>query len=476
MNAELMPLKQHDHQQYADHRAAAADAAAPGRTTTKTSTRTTIVTRRAIAVCVVVAAVAGVTYLSTGRYPRSPVVTMSGATGGVLRDGSTSTGTNVLDNTSSDVKEEEFLPPFEFVNKCTYDITVRGVLGTGSQNCEIGGNCFTVTKKTTITEVLPEVVGAGNGDTLFFSTKSYTDQGQPSRTSCRGVGFCAAIGIYDDKSKGRPSSRRRIVNFINQYSYGISIGVQFNDNDGPIEECPEANLDECIENPSLCYSTKGRSDNCYHNAMQTCPATAWKVKSHPDDPVVWCLTNDSTLGVVSALQDNPPGDGAGSCSPAPSEWVSLAGFPSGEPLCKYNTDLYTSALELPGLVVVEGDYPYTPLNSTNARRVRFARPGGAKEYQAAVNAGCDQFATQKIVGAYPYSVAYAPSGRVAVAGNKQKDHASAAEGDQLYQYKLPTSTGDRTPMMAGNVAIQCTEQDFAKVTVTFCPTRWEPRL
>ena len=76
MNAELMPLKQHDHQQYyADHRAAAADAdaAAPGRTTTKTFT---IVTRRAIAMCVVVAAVAGVTYLSTGRSPRSPVVTM----------------------------------------------------------------------------------------------------------------------------------------------------------------------------------------------------------------------------------------------------------------------------------------------------------------------------------------------------------------------------------------------------------------
>ena len=79
MNAELMPLKQHDHQQYyADHlAAAAADAASPGRTTTKTATKTfTIVTRRAIAMCVVVAAVAGVTYLSTGRSPRSPVVTM----------------------------------------------------------------------------------------------------------------------------------------------------------------------------------------------------------------------------------------------------------------------------------------------------------------------------------------------------------------------------------------------------------------
>ena len=70
MNAESMPLK-HDHQQYADHLAAAD---APFRTTSKTTTttRTTIVTR-AIAVCVVVAAVAGVTYLSTGRYPRSPV-------------------------------------------------------------------------------------------------------------------------------------------------------------------------------------------------------------------------------------------------------------------------------------------------------------------------------------------------------------------------------------------------------------------
>ena len=66
MNAKSMPLK-HDHQQYGG-------ADAPFRTMTKTTptTRTTIVTR-AIAVCVVVAAVAGVTYLSTGRYPRSPV-------------------------------------------------------------------------------------------------------------------------------------------------------------------------------------------------------------------------------------------------------------------------------------------------------------------------------------------------------------------------------------------------------------------
>ena len=70
MNAESMPLKQHDHPQYyADHRAAAD---APFRTTK----RTTIVTRCVIAVCVVVAAVVGVTYLSTGLDPRSPVVTM----------------------------------------------------------------------------------------------------------------------------------------------------------------------------------------------------------------------------------------------------------------------------------------------------------------------------------------------------------------------------------------------------------------
>ena len=78
MNAESRPLK-HDHPQYyADHRraVAAADADAPCRTTTKT----TIVTRRrAIAVCVVVAAVvvAGVTYLSTGLDPRSPVVVIN---------------------------------------------------------------------------------------------------------------------------------------------------------------------------------------------------------------------------------------------------------------------------------------------------------------------------------------------------------------------------------------------------------------
>ena len=71
MNAESMPLK-HEHQQYVDHLAVAADAAAPCRTTTKTTTRTTIVTC-AIAVCVVTAAVAGVMYLSTGLYPRSPV-------------------------------------------------------------------------------------------------------------------------------------------------------------------------------------------------------------------------------------------------------------------------------------------------------------------------------------------------------------------------------------------------------------------
>jgi len=78
MNTESMPLK-HDHQQYADHPAAA-------------TTRTTLVTRALVVVCGVAAVVAGVTYLSTGSYPRSPVA--SGATGGVLlRDGSTSTPT-----------------------------------------------------------------------------------------------------------------------------------------------------------------------------------------------------------------------------------------------------------------------------------------------------------------------------------------------------------------------------------------------
>jgi len=92
MNAESMPLKQHDHQQSAADPAAAAagGGSAPFRTT-KTTTRTTLVTRALVVVCGV-AAVAGVTYLSTGLYPRSPVA--SGATGGVLIwDGLTSTPT-----------------------------------------------------------------------------------------------------------------------------------------------------------------------------------------------------------------------------------------------------------------------------------------------------------------------------------------------------------------------------------------------
>jgi len=66
MNAESMPLK-HEHQQYADHLAVAADAAAPCRTT-----KTTIVTRALVVVCGVAAVVAGVTYLSTGLYHRYP--------------------------------------------------------------------------------------------------------------------------------------------------------------------------------------------------------------------------------------------------------------------------------------------------------------------------------------------------------------------------------------------------------------------
>jgi len=115
MNTESMPLK-HDRQQYADHPAAAA-AAAPFRTT-KTTTRTILVTRALVVVCgVVAAAVAGVTYLSTGVYPRSPVVPHHrdrspedvlslGATSGVLREGSTSTGTNVLDNDNGNHDDE----------------------------------------------------------------------------------------------------------------------------------------------------------------------------------------------------------------------------------------------------------------------------------------------------------------------------------------------------------------------------------
>merc|ERR1711865_237374 len=83
-------MGKHDHQQYADHPVAA-------------TTRTTLVTRAIVVMCGM-AAVAGVTYLSTGLYPRSPVVTNHrdsspedvlslGATGGGLRDGSTSTPT-----------------------------------------------------------------------------------------------------------------------------------------------------------------------------------------------------------------------------------------------------------------------------------------------------------------------------------------------------------------------------------------------
>ena len=68
MNTEAIPLK-HDHQQYADPAAAAG---APFRTT-KTTTRTTLVTRALVVVCGVAAVVVGVTYLSTGSYPRSPV-------------------------------------------------------------------------------------------------------------------------------------------------------------------------------------------------------------------------------------------------------------------------------------------------------------------------------------------------------------------------------------------------------------------
>jgi len=368
----------------------------------------------------------------------------------------------------------EFLPPFEFNNQCAYDITVRGVKTLGSSDCDLNGgdNCFTVQNGAKRIEPLPDVVG--KGVTIFFSTKFYTDQDPvASRRSCRGQAFCQGLEIYDDDSKGRPSPRRRVFNFDNQYSYGIPIGVQFNGNDGPIQDCPEPNLDVCKENPSLCYSTKGRSDNCYHNAMDSCPDTAWKVKSHIDDPVVWCLTNDSTLGVVSALQDNPPGDGAGSCRPAPSAWVSKAKPPvlSGEPLCKSNNDLYISALQLPGLVVaLEGDNNFTPLNSTNAEIVKTARPGGAKQYQAAVNANCGQFATQKIAGAYPYTVSYGDNGRHVVADNLRKDHASTYEGDQTYTYAWDKSDGDKKVMMAGNAGIQCTEKDFAKVTVTFCPT------
>merc|ERR1711865_1280385 len=91
MNTEAMPLK-HDHQQYADPAAAAAGGGSAPFRTTKTTTRTTLVTRALVVVCGVAAVVAGVTYLSTGLYPRSPVA--SGATGGVLIwDGLTSTPT-----------------------------------------------------------------------------------------------------------------------------------------------------------------------------------------------------------------------------------------------------------------------------------------------------------------------------------------------------------------------------------------------
>jgi len=371
------------------------------------------------------------------------------------------------------------LPPFVFKNQCTYDITVRGVLGTGNQDCGLGGNCFTVPKKDKRTRVLPKI--DGDGKTIWFSTQFYTDQEKATTGNCYGQAFCPGLEIY---AKGS-TLPRSIFNFDNQYSFGIPMGLSFNDYNGPIQECPEVNLDGCKQNPSLCYSTRGRSDNCYFDTTP-CPPDAWKVKTHPDDPVVWCLTNDSTLGVISALQDNTPAD----CPSAPSDWDSLVTlkdgspkYPPGEPLCSYNTNLYDAAREIlkgPLVVDLNGDGQFTPLNRTNADIVKTARPGGARNFQAAVNSGCNQFPTQKIAGAYPYYTAsFASNDRyVGYYFLRRKDHASTYEGDQTYQYHWDemSPASDKTPMMAGNAGIQCTD-NFDKVktiTVTFCPTRWEP--
>jgi len=371
---------------------------------------------------------------------------------------------------------EDFPPPFAFKNQCTYDITVRGVKSLGNNNCDLNGgtNCFNVPSGQTRTELLPEVKEDGN--TIYFSTRHYTEQEDATRRNCYGQAFCAALEIY--------KKERTIFNFDNQYSFGIPIGISYDDDNGPIQECPEANLDECKQNPSLCYSTKGRSDNCYFDTTP-CPTEAWKVKTHPDEPVVWCLTNDSTLGVISALQDNTPAD----CPSAPSDWNSLAGKGRNQPLCSYNTNLYTAAtqfLSSPALVVdLNGDNQFTPLNNTNADMIYTARPGGAKAFQAAINTACGQFTTQKISGNAlgSFEPSYQANDRnVGNDGSRRKDHGVTFEGDQTYQYKWlkMSKASDQTPMMAGNTGIQCTDNDsFDKVktiTVTFCPTPWDPFL
>ena len=281
-----------------------------------------------------------------------------------------------------------------FENKCTYDIMVRGALGadpprTGDQDCNRVGNCFKVKARDRISHDVP---GFQSGKTLFFSTVPYAEL---VPTGCYTQSFCAALETQDN---------RRNFNFDNQYSFGIPIGLGFvDDNDKFVHTCPESNL-------PVGYSVAGFSDNCYFDEMP-CPPSAWKVKTSADDPVAWCVTNDIYLGVVSDRMDNIPDD----CPAAPQEWVSQSFRPDGSreppglPLCRYNDqlELAASRVEPDGLknnliwIDQKNNDKEQLMSTLTADEFRKLRPGGAKDFQTAVNDACGQYPTQWLNGTYP---------------------------------------------------------------------------
>ena len=341
---------------------------------------------------------------------------------------------------------------FIFDNQCSYDITVRGVASPGNANCGKLGNCITV--KANDREENP-MSKTGAGQAMFFTTQKYTDLGDPQKGTIWGQSFGAALEVASDA--------RNQLNFDNQYSFGIPIGLTFLDsNHKPISTCPEKNLTQCTETD--CYSVAGKADNCYFDEAE-CPPSAWKIKTSLDEEVTWCVTNDGTLSVVSHNQDSSPSD----CPAVPASWVSDNALCSGgtTPICHYNTNLATAVDQFnkPLYLMSDDGTSHEVLSRT---LVEAGRPGGAKEYQSAVNKACDQFPTQRITGSYTdgYRIDSQPNDRLVIAGERRKDHASSYEGDQFCMFHLDS----KPTMMAGNTGGQCASPDLHAIQVTFCPT------
>ena len=255
------------------------------------------------------------------------------------------------------------VPGFIFENNCDFAVTVRGLTKAGDANCgnkDHPDSCVDIVAGGQLKGDFPALV---SGQSVFFSTKKYARDLTPaSLGNCFGQTFCGALEIASDS--------RSQLNFDNQYSWGISVGLTWLDAaGGAVSTCPEANLVETAAGSTTVFGTSvaGQADNCLFD-IENCPKSAWRIKTSEDDPVTWCVSNDGSLAVFSHLMDN-----TADCPKEPAAWAPQ----TGENICRPNNNLATAVKQMgTSLYLVSNPDDGPGIQELTEEMVENDRPGG----------------------------------------------------------------------------------------------------